>query len=195
MLRFVIPRIALRDLPPMIAVAACGAIVAGIYGILHDQITYTISPEYFSKLKFDQFRYADFGLPERIFVAEIGFLATWWVGLFCAWFLARRLIPEQPRRRAARQISIGFAIVFACALLSALIGFGYGLWRGPGADCSSWDPVLDYLDIEHRWSFMRVAYIHNAGYLGGLAGLILAMVLVRPERRPAAKTAVVCRDE
>ena len=93
MLRFVIPRIALRDLPPMIAVAVCGAMVAGVYGILHDQITYTISPEYFSKFKFDQFRYAEIGLPDRVFVAEIGFLATWWVGFFSAWFLARRLVP------------------------------------------------------------------------------------------------------
>jgi hypothetical protein len=182
MLRFVIPRIALRDLPPMIAVAVSGAIVAGIYGILHDQITYTISPEYFSKLKFDQFRYADFGLPNRVFVAEIGFLATCWVGLFCGWFLARRLIPKQPKRRALRQISIGFAIVLACALLASMVGFGYGLWRGPGADYSSWDVTLDYLDIEDKWSFMRVAYIHNAGYLGGLAGLILALIVVRSDR-------------
>ncbi len=179
----------------MFAVAACGAIVAGIYGILHDQITYTISPEYFSKLKFDQFPYADFGLPDRVFVAEIGFLATWWVGLFCAWFLARRLIPGQPRHRAVGQIFRGFAIVLVCALLSAMIGFGYGLWRGPGADYSSWDPVLDYLDIEHRWSFMRVAYIHNAGYLGGLAGLIVALAVVRPGRKPDAEAATVCKNE
>ena len=100
--RFLIPRIALRDLPPMIAVAVVGAIVAGIYGIVHDQITYTISPEYLTKLKFDQFHYADIGPPDRVFVAAIGFLATWWVGFFCAWFLARRLIPEQPRSHALR---------------------------------------------------------------------------------------------
>ena len=182
MLRFVIPRIALRDLPPMIAAAVCGAMVAGVYGILHDQITYTISPEYFSKFKFDQFRYAEIGLPDRVFVAEIGFLATWWVGFFSAWFLARRLIPGQPKRRALRQILIGFVIVLVCALLSAMIGFGYGLWRGPDTDYSFWEPLLDDLGIRHKWSFMRVAYVHNAGYLGGLVGLIVALAFVRPNR-------------
>src|SRR5690242_10176342 len=111
MLRFLIPRIALRDLGPMIGVAVVGAIVAGVYGMLHDQITYTISPEYFTKLKFDQFAYAEFGFSERVFVAEIGFLATWWVGFFSAWFLARRLVPDQPRPRAFRQIAVGLAII------------------------------------------------------------------------------------
>ena len=30
-------------------------LIAGIYGILHDQITYTISYEYFTLFKFEQF--------------------------------------------------------------------------------------------------------------------------------------------
>jgi len=155
-----------------------------VYGTLHDQVTYTISPEYFTKLKFDQFHYADFGFPDRVFAAEIGFLATCWVGFFGAWFLARRLIPKQPRSRALRQISIGFATISACALLSASIGFGYGLWRGSGADYASWQSTLSYLDIENDWAFIRVAYIHNASYLGGLVGLVLALAFVRPLRTP-----------
>ena len=42
-----------------------GAVLAGCYGALHDQISYTISPEYFTKVKFEQFRYADFGCGNR----------------------------------------------------------------------------------------------------------------------------------
>jgi hypothetical protein len=182
MLRFVIPQLALRDLPVMLSVAAIGAVFAGVYGILHDQVTFTISPEYFTKLKFDQFEYADFGFPSRVFVAEIGFLATWWVGFVCAWFLARRFVPRQSRRRSLRQIAVGFAIIFACALLLAGVGFVYGLWRGSSADYSSWRPMLDYLDIEDRWAFRRVAYIHNASYLGGVIGLVLALLLIQPQR-------------
>jgi hypothetical protein len=30
-------------------------IIAGLYGIIHDQITYSISPEYFTKFKYRQF--------------------------------------------------------------------------------------------------------------------------------------------
>ena len=183
MLRFIIPQIALRDLWPMTAIAVCGALVAGTYGILHDQLTYTISEEYFSKLKFDQFSWADIGLPDRMFVAQVGFLATWWVGFFCAWFLGRRVIPDQPRHRAVRQIVNGCTIVFVSALVLGIIGFGYGVWRGPDADYTYWERTLYDLDIEHKWSFIRVAYIHNASYFGGLTGLVLALVLVQPNKK------------
>ncbi|MCU0874407.1 MAG: hypothetical protein MUE50_18895 [Pirellulaceae bacterium] len=81
----------------MLGYAVLGAIVAGVYGILHDQVSYSISQEYFTRLKFLQFRYADFGWSQRVFVAEIGFLATWWVGFFAAWFIARVTVPAFPR--------------------------------------------------------------------------------------------------
>jgi len=191
MLRFIIPRIALNDLWPMIIVAVCGALVAGGYGIVHDQMTYAISEEYFSKLKFDQFRWADVGLPDRLFVAEIGFLATWWVGFFCAWFLGRRVIPNQPRRRAVGQVANGCAIVFVSTLLCGIVGFGYGLWRGPEADYSYWEQTLYDLGIEQKWAFIRVAYIHIASYVGGLTGLVLALVFVRPVKKLKSEAAAV----
>ncbi len=30
-------------------------LLSGLYGIIHDQISYTVSPEYFTKFKFQQF--------------------------------------------------------------------------------------------------------------------------------------------
>ena len=66
------PKIRWASLPAMLGYAGLGAVLAGLYGILHDEITYTISPEYFTRLKFYQFDYADFGLPPRVLVAEIG---------------------------------------------------------------------------------------------------------------------------
>lgn len=181
-LKYLIPQIALTDLPSMFGVAFIGALLAGTYGVVHDQFTYGISPEYFTKLKFVQFHYADFGLGERAFVATIGFLATWWVGFAAAWFLARQLVPRQPRARAYRQIRQGMLCIFAIGFSSALIGYALGLWRGPDADYSSWTLAFQQLEIEDTWSFVRVAYIHNAGYMGGLIGLIVALVAIRPQR-------------
>jgi hypothetical protein len=70
------PRFPLNRWPAMLGVAAIGALIAGSYGIVHDQITYTISPEYFTRLKFEQFKWANRGWPTRAFVGEIGFLAS-----------------------------------------------------------------------------------------------------------------------
>lgn len=182
MFKYLVPRIQGSDLRPMVVVASAGAIIAGAYGICHDQITYSISPEYFTRFKFKQFHYADVGFSERIFVTEIGFLASCWVGLVIAWFLARRLIPGQPRGYAYRQIAKGFAIVFACGFVFGLLGFGYGLWRGPNGDYLDWEFVTQHLGLTDIWSFVRVAYIHNASYLGGLVGFIVALIVIRPNR-------------
>ena len=180
MLKYLFPRIEWSDIPPMIWSAIFGALIAAVYGILHDQITYSIGPEYFTRFKFRQFHYADFGWGNRAFVATIGVLATWWVGMVIGWFIARRLIPNQPRNDAYRQIALAFAIVFLTAILCGLIGYLYGIWLGPDADYRRWTAMLDRLFVADRWAFIRVGYIHNASYLGGLLGLILALVFIRP---------------
>ena len=187
MLKYLVPRIAMGDLPSMCGVALIGALIAGVYGVLHDQMTYAISPEYFTHMKFKQFHYADLGLGDRVFVATIGFLAASCVGLIIAWFLARRLIPHQPRSYAYRQVGLGFAYVFGCGVFSSLLGFVYGLWRGPDADYSSWAWAFQRFDITNTWSFVRVAYIHNASYLGGAIGLIVALATIHPRREELAE--------
>src|SRR5215210_7232804 len=102
MRQYLYPQIKAADIFPILKCALIGALTAGLYGIVHDQITFTISPEYFTKLKFKQFQYADFGFSDRLFVAVIGFLATWWVGLFVGWVFGRRFVPNQTRNDAVR---------------------------------------------------------------------------------------------
>lgn len=178
--KYSIPRINLVDVPALALVVLLGGIIAGIYGILHDQITYSISPEYFTKLKFTQFRFADFGWGDRFFVATIGFLATWWVGCIAAWFLGRRQIPNQARDQAYRKIAKGMLCMIVFGMIFGVAGYFYGLLRGPEADYSSWTWAFREFEIIDKWSFVRVAYIHNAGYLGGFVGFVVALVMIRP---------------
>jgi len=157
-MNLVYPRIQASLLLPMLGYALLGAMLAGVFGAVHDQITYSISPEYFTRLKFAQFHYADFGLPPRVFVGEIGFLASWWVGFIAGWFLGRVSVPSFPSAEARAHCLRGFAIIFTCTVAASVVGFGLGLLRGP-----------------------------NASYLGGLAGLIIAVIhLLRLRRREAS---------
>ncbi|QDU54052.1 hypothetical protein Pan181_02320 [Aeoliella mucimassa] len=182
MWKYLLPRIALADLPAMLLTVVVGSVIAGLYGVVHDQLTYSIGPEYFTQLKFKQFHYADFGLADRVFVVIIGFLATWWVGAIAGWLLARRLIPHQPRARAIRQIGLGIVLMLTSAAVFGLAAYGYGLLRGPTADYSAWSWVVRAYQVTDLWAFVRVAYIHNSGYLGGLLGLVVALLLIRPAR-------------
>lgn len=180
------PKLRLELLPAMLGYAVLGALIAGFYGVLHDQITYSISPEYFTRLKFFQFHYADFGLPPRVFVGEIGFLATWWVGLIAGWFLARIAVPAIPRKEARAGILWGFVIILAGGFIAAVVGFLLGLRLGPDSDLSNWQGFATTRGVVDLPSFVRVAYIHNASYLGGLIGLIVALLYLRRQRNKVA---------
>lgn len=177
---YLIPRFALKDLPVMAGLSLLGALIAGLYGIAHDQITYSISPEYFTNFKFKQFHWANLRLGDRTFVSCIGFLATWWVGLIIAWILVRRLLPGQQQKVACQNVLKGFFVVFSTVLLFGVGGFLYGTLRGPDADYSNWSWAFEDYQISDQWAFVRVAYVHNAGYLGGLVGLILTFFFIKP---------------
>ena len=171
------PKIRLALLPDMLGYAVVGSLLAGCYGILHDQVTYSLSPEYFTRLKFPQFHYANLGLSDRVFVGEIGFLATWWVGLFAAWFIARIAVPAFPRTAAIRHSLRAFLIVLAFALASSIVGYVLGIAHD--SDYSAWEDLTPSLGIVDLPGFVRVAYIHNASYLGGLVGLIAAIFYLK----------------
>jgi hypothetical protein len=166
-------------LPTMLRVALLGAAVAGTYGALHDQVSYAISPEYFTKMKFRQFAWADVGLPPRAFASEVGFLATWWVGLIAGWFAARaglaELPPPQRGRCTARCFGIVLAVVPAVGLAGALLGYAVAL----AGDLREWSDVRFVYGIDDLRGFVVVAYLHGGGYLGALVGLVAAVVYVR----------------
>ena len=175
------PKIRLSSLPAMLGHALAGAGLAGIYGVIHDQVTYSICPEYFTRLKFSQFHYADFGWPTRVFVGEIGFLATWWVGFVAGWFLVQISVPACSGAAAFRRTAGGFLIMFASTLAASITG--YVLGRLHGADYSAWQSMTSTLGVLDLPGFVRVAYIHNASYLGGLMGLIAAIIHLRKLKR------------
>jgi hypothetical protein len=188
MLKYLVPQFPLRQLPAILGIAVLGAGVSGLYGALHDQISYTISPEYFTKLKFNQFAWADAGWQPRVFAALIGFLATWWVGLIAGWLLARlglAGLPATVRRRCTiRAFAIMLTITPICGSLGALLGFV----EGQTSDLSGWKSFQTLLGVEDLPSFVIVAQLHNAGYLGALLGLLLAVWYVRRTTRQPRNT-------
>lgn len=143
--------------------------IAGIYGIIHDQITYSISDEYYTLFKFEQFGINDWGITNvRLKAGVIGFLATWWVGLFLGliyaiislFFSSKEVLKIALK---AVIINIGVAIVFG------IIGFVYGILFLE-AESLNWDIPEQTKNVRN---FINVGSIHNFGYLGGLVGLLI----------------------
>ncbi len=169
---FLVPTIGLPVLRKAAILSITGSLIAGLFGIVHDQITYTISPEYFTQMKFDQFKAWDFGFPRRVFVAEIGFLATWWVGLIAGWFLARIALGKfhSPGKRVT-------SAMVMMIVITAIFGFIGGI-VGPVfyENQFGWRQSLYEIGVTDVTAFSRVASIHLGSYVGALVGWILMMV-------------------
>lgn len=171
------PNIPSRQLPALIRITLLSALFAGAYGAVHDQISYKISPEYFTRMKFHQFAWADFGGSPRVFAATIGFLSTWWVGLIGGWVLGRLGLAVASWRHTAKALAIAGGV----AALTGEIGVLIGIFVAEN-DLESWNAWRVELKIKDLYAFVIVAYLHWASYAGGLLGLICAGIYVMRNR-------------
>jgi hypothetical protein len=188
------PKFPVKQLPAMLRTALLGAVVAGCYGAVHDQISYSISPEYFSKFKFRQFSYVDFGWPPRAFAAEVGFLASWWVGMAAGWFLARAGLVELPPRLRRICTMRSYAILLSACLLGGFAGALLGLAITRRYDSSDINALQHALGLEDVRAFVVVGYVHAGSYLGALMGLITAIWYIRRRVRRSRSGSPACQE-
>jgi hypothetical protein len=163
----------------MLAFGLVGAVIAGAYGVLHDQVTFAVGPEYFTKFKVYQFGYQDEPELGRWVAAKIGFQASWWVGFFAAWFLGRVAIPRVPLPTAARLSAWGVSGMLVVTLVSGYAGWVWSQWRLDDAMTALWEKAVQGFQIVDVRAFAEVGYIHNGSYLGALVGLLGAGLWVR----------------
>jgi hypothetical protein len=146
-----------------LALVLIAIILASTFGALHNQVSYTISREYFTEFKFDQFNIINF--PERLGASFVGIYATWWMGLVIGVPLSLLgLIHAAPPRMFAKTL-VSFAIVICIAIICGTIGAMIG----------SISIVKTYLP-EKVWRFEVAGFMHNASYIGGAIGLVCGIV-------------------
>ncbi|MGN7784607.1 hypothetical protein ACTJIJ_08775 [Niabella sp. 22666] len=161
------------------------AILAGGYGIVHDQVTYSISKEYFTKFKYQQFGFdpAMFG-GDRQTVAVIGFLATWWTGAIIGTCLGLTGLIYNDHQLMKKAIKKAIAITFCATILIGATGFIYARFLLK-KDAVDW---LLPVDLSGRDDFIVVGYIHNFSYLGGLLGLIIGALFLKWYKKRSRRT-------
>lgn len=154
---------------PLLLIAAC--VAAGLYGIAHDQVTYTISPDYFHHLKFQQFHIAE-QFHNRVGASKVGWAATNWMGLVVGFplLVVGFLLLKLDRYGKAVCVAFGLAMLTAA---------GVGLLACVAVLPISMEglaPEFQYpAGVTDRESFLEVGMIHNASYLGGGLGFFLAL--------------------
>ncbi|MEZ4842971.1 MAG: hypothetical protein R3A43_01830 [Bacteroidia bacterium] len=172
--------------------ALIGAAIASIYGILHDQITYTISPEYYTKFKFIQFglwhhfenvSHSDLLeiVPQfpRIRVIVVGIVATWWVGAILGFVLGLISFFSTSKERKFRVSFNALILAMFIATLVGVVGFFFGKYSINPINAKKYVPD-NVMDIKN---FVIVATVHNFSYLGGLVGLVLGVIYLTKHSR------------
>jgi hypothetical protein len=161
---------------PVLLVAAC--LVSGLYGSLHNQISYTVSPDYFYAFKFHQF-----GIPEdergRIGAAIVGWHASWWMGLFLGVpvLLVGLILPD--RKTYLSRCLWAFAVVAGTALV---VGLGALLYASLTISETSFPEYWFPEGVVDKVAFARAGTMHNFSYLGGFIGILTGSLYLIVER-------------
>jgi hypothetical protein len=150
-----------RNISPVLA---CGELAAGLFGIIHDQISYSVSNEYFA---FIQFRLLDMNLPDRFRAGVVGFLASWWMGIPLGILCGLAGFIQRSPSFMRRALIWSLPLIVAFTLAIALAGLAYGWCRTGTIDLPSYRGWFIPADINELRRFLCAGYMHNAAYLGG----------------------------
>lgn len=167
-------------LAAVLLLTAC--VFAGLYGAVHNQISYTVSPEYFTRFKFHQFRIAPV-LQGRIGASIVGWMASWWMGIL----IGAVLIPfglKEPRPGKCFLLMVrSYAAVAFTALV---VGLSALLIAFAVIDPDMAGDIRRYgNDITDDVAFARAGTMHNFSYLGGLIGIVTGVISIRQSSKAA----------
>jgi hypothetical protein len=171
-----------------VLIVVLAVVIAGLYGMIHNQISYTVSPEYFTKFKFGQFGLTDPRLPERVRASLVGFLASWWMGIPIGLLVgAFGFIHPDPRRMLrvslwSLLVTVGFTLLFG------LGGLLYGVVQTAHLNAAAYGAWYIPEEVTDLRRFLCAGYMHNSSNLGGVlaigvAGAFHGLVRVRDIRR------------
>ena len=148
-------------------------LICGLFGILHDQVTYSIAPEYFTKFKFIQFRLVDenmqMHMSNRAGAVIVGFMATWWVGIPIGITYAAFLMTFKEKLNLYRFYWKAIGITLNVTILFSLIGYIQGIVEVKNHHIPNWYFPEGLINIDR---FIIVGNIHNLSYMGGTVGLM-----------------------
>ena len=157
----------------LILIIVISTILASIYGFFHNKVSYSISSEYFTKFKFQQFEFYFMGQNQPKQTASfIGILSTWWFGLIIGLVngivgmlqLNSKIMWKSAFGATIRTLGIAIGIAILGILVGKFIISNLNL---------TWNLPAELID---RKSFLTAGTMHNFSYLGGIIGLIYGII-------------------
>ncbi|OUS26996.1 hypothetical protein A9Q99_17470 [Gammaproteobacteria bacterium 45_16_T64] len=149
-------------------------IVGAIYSIIHDQIIYTFSPDYFHRFKFIEYSVDWAGESPRLAVSFVGVLSGWWIALLLGAIPGTFGLFFIPARIMFRELMKTCMLIVLILEMSGLLGilFGYSY-----VNIFTWSDYIDWVrpGVLDPVSFLRMRFAYIAGYIGCVVGLIVGL--------------------
>jgi hypothetical protein len=165
---------ALKKLAVFLALLCVAVALASLYGILHNQISYTVAPEYFTKFKFRQFGFVETPLPARVRASLIGFMASWWMGIPIGVLVGLAGLLHRSPSQMWRVTLRSMLIAVAFTLLFGLCGLLYGYIQTTDVNMEQYRAWFIPDDVTDLRRFLCAGYMHNSSYLGGVLAIPVA---------------------
>lgn len=148
------------------------------YGLVMDQITIRVSPEYFT---IAHPRILNTGSLTLLAFAW-GVIATWWAGAIAgvAFAIAARAgkLPKVTWRRFARPLAVLALVMALCTVAAAFVG----AWMVNSGSIPAVQAWALALPLDKQAAFMADAFAHVASYLVGALGCLTIAVSVAWKR-------------
>ena len=151
-------------------------LTAGLFGAVHDQISYSVSSEYFTKFKFIQFGLQDPSVPERIRAAVVGFRASWWMGIPLGALCGVAGFIQRSPASMGRALTWSLPAMTAFTLAVALAGLAYGWAQTQTINPGSYRGWFIPPGVKDLRAFLCAGYMHNFAYLGGALSIPAAWI-------------------
>ena len=154
-------------------------VIAAIYGVGHDQVTYSISPEYYTKFKFIQFNLADSAAAQhmtqpRSAVVMTGVKGTWWMGVLIGVVLGLVGFIFRDADTMFSSVLQALWLVLLVVIIAGVVGGVYGSHVLAGKGVGWWMPG----DLKDRRAYIEVGSIHNFSYAGGAVGVLVGVIFL-----------------
>ncbi|WP_185147032.1 hypothetical protein [Pseudochryseolinea flava] len=173
----------MNKLIAFVVIVLFASLLGGVYGVVHDQLTYTVSHEYYTKFKFHQFALVNDGAHDippnaRVLVSIVGFLATWWMGTFIGIILGAIALIFPTWQEMARVAIKAFSLTMVVAFVTGIVGLAYGYFVLGTQSPSAFEHWYLPNNLDDFRSFIAVGSMHNFSYLGGVLGLMVAKISI-----------------
>lgn len=140
-----------------IVLIVAGVLLACIYGIVHDQLTYLISPEFYTKIRFPQ--YNIHSNAARWGVSLVAIYSSWKIGFIFSIIITAMGAIHNYTKLFVKYTVEAYLVVATTTSIISFVGYLLELSK----------------DNINNGNFLMVQSIHNFTYIGGIIGMFLGL--------------------